>query len=178
METKNPYINIFQDFQANNIKYLVVGGYAALFYGTNRMTIDMDIIVDLKMKNLKGCLNVLKKNGFMLSHPYIKESDLNPKNILIWIREKNMKALRFENKSKPFLMFDIVLDLPKAFGQLYSNGLKHETEKSSLYFIGKEDLIDMKAKAGRLQDYQDNFAMTGNAAWLGKIKEKFASEKE
>ncbi|MBI5187427.1 MAG: hypothetical protein HZA01_17100 [Nitrospinae bacterium] len=83
MEIKNPYIKIFQDLQAKNIKYLVVGE----------------------------------------------------------------------------------LGLTKDFDQLYSRGLKQEAGKNSLYFIGKEYLIDMKAKAG-------------NAVWLDKIKEKFAGEKE
>lgn len=38
------------------IPYVVVGGYTAIFYGEPRLTIDVDIVVDVRWKNinLKG----------------------------------------------------------------------------------------------------------------------------
>ena len=178
MKFDNPYFDLLLDFDGSNIKYLIVGGYAAILYGANRMTSDMDIIVDLETDNLKMSLSVLGKNHFFLSHPYIKENELTPENILQWKKEKNMKALRFENKLHPFLMVDIILDLPEDFDFLYKNRLQKREGKYTLSFIGKKDLIKMKSKAGRLQDYQDNFSMTGEAAWLEKIKEKYSNEKK
>ncbi len=177
MESENLYFDILSGLEEKNVRYLIVGGYAAILFGANRMTNDMDIIVDLQVDNLKACFDVLKANHFLLFHPYIKENEVTPEKILKWKIEKNMKALRFESKLQPFLMVDIILDLPKDFDLLYENRFQKKAGKSSLTFIGKEDLIEMKSMAGRLRDYQDNFSITGEAIWLEKMKEKYSNDK-
>jgi hypothetical protein len=51
----NIFHSDFRDFiQAlnnNNVKYLLVGGYAVIFYGHSRTTGDMDIWVDCALEN-------------------------------------------------------------------------------------------------------------------------------
>ena len=176
MEPSNPYFEIFSEFEKSGLEYLIVGGYAAILYGAARMTKDMDIIVDLKTPNLTKCLDILRQNNFILSHQHVGEEDVSSENILKWKSEKNMKALRFENNSQPFLMIDMILDFPGDFPKLYENRLQKKVEERSLCFMGKKDLIEMKSMAGRLQDFQDNFSMTGEVIWLDKIREKYANK--
>jgi hypothetical protein len=36
------------------IPYMVVGGFAAMFYGEPRLTIDVDIVVDMKHEHIRS----------------------------------------------------------------------------------------------------------------------------
>jgi hypothetical protein len=39
-------IDVFKSFQKYNVKYLVIGGIAAVLYGVHRATFDLVIVID------------------------------------------------------------------------------------------------------------------------------------
>jgi len=49
---------------SNNVRYLVVGGYAVAFHGHPRYTKDIDIWIQSDGKNAKNLLNALDNFGF------------------------------------------------------------------------------------------------------------------
>ncbi|MEW5957090.1 MAG: hypothetical protein AB1801_05155 [Chloroflexota bacterium] len=53
------------------IPYMVVGGFAAIFYGEPRLTIDVDIIADIKVKHVKTFIA-----AFPLPKYYLSEEDI------------------------------------------------------------------------------------------------------
>ena len=54
----NPGLNLFLDilFKLDelDIPYVIIGGFAATIYGTNRATFDIDMVVDLKEKHIEA----------------------------------------------------------------------------------------------------------------------------
>jgi predicted nucleotidyltransferase len=60
----------FQDFlrllNANEIRYVVIGGYAVAFHGYVRYTGDLDIFVELSLKNAGKLARALREFGFDL----------------------------------------------------------------------------------------------------------------
>ena len=44
----NLLIDVFKSFQKYNVKYLVIGGIAAVLYGVHRATFDLVIVIDLE----------------------------------------------------------------------------------------------------------------------------------
>jgi len=48
----------------NNVRYLVVGGYAVAFHGHPRYTKDLDVWIELSPDNADKILNALKQFGF------------------------------------------------------------------------------------------------------------------
>jgi len=46
------YKEIFKEFELRGVRYLVVGGMAVNLYGYIRLTMDLDIMVELPDKNL------------------------------------------------------------------------------------------------------------------------------
>jgi hypothetical protein len=60
--------NDFKDFlkllNANEVEYLVVGGYAVGYYGNPRSTGDLDIWVAVGPRNIQRLLGVLQEFGF------------------------------------------------------------------------------------------------------------------
>jgi hypothetical protein len=63
----------FQDFlrllNANAIRYLVIGGYAAAYHGHVRYTGDLDIFVELSTDKAERIVRALREFGFDLPKP-------------------------------------------------------------------------------------------------------------
>ena len=64
----------------NNVKYLVIGGYAVVYHGYVRSTNDIDIWVDISAENIKKLLKTLEDFGF--SSLNLKEEDFSPNQII------------------------------------------------------------------------------------------------
>jgi len=55
--------------RAEGVRYLLVGGWAVIYYGYPRPTNDFDIWVAVDPKNADGIVRVLRKFGLDLSLP-------------------------------------------------------------------------------------------------------------
>lgn len=64
----------------NNVKYLVIGGYAVVYHGYVRSTNNIDIWVDISKENIKKLLIALEEFGF--SSLNFKEEDFSPNQII------------------------------------------------------------------------------------------------
>jgi hypothetical protein len=64
----------------NNVRYIVIGGYAVVYHGYVRSTNDIDIWIDLGNDNIKNVLKTLDDFGF--SSLNIKEVDFSPNQII------------------------------------------------------------------------------------------------
>ncbi len=49
---------------SNNVKYLMIGGYAVGYHGYLRATVDMDIWIAIDEENVKKTILVIKEFGF------------------------------------------------------------------------------------------------------------------
>ena len=59
--TKNGIKKIISNLNSENVKFLIVGGFAVITYGYLRFTADLDIVIGLKENNIDKALTVLKK---------------------------------------------------------------------------------------------------------------------
>lgn len=55
------YLGIFREFNKYKIQYLICGGLAVNLYGVPRMTYDIDLLLNMKDKNLERFCRLLKK---------------------------------------------------------------------------------------------------------------------
>jgi phage replication-related protein YjqB (UPF0714/DUF867 family) len=63
-----------QSLNDNQVRYLVVGGYAVAFHGYPRYTKDMDIWIEMTVKNARNMVRALEQFGF--ASLGLKEKDL------------------------------------------------------------------------------------------------------
>jgi hypothetical protein len=54
---------VFASFQRNDVKYLVIGGIAAVLYGVPRATFDLDILIEPTKENAQKLLDALSEAG-------------------------------------------------------------------------------------------------------------------
>ena len=64
MEVQSDFKELLALFNANEVEYLIVGGYALAFHGAPRFTGDMDLFVHSTPANAEHVLTALKAFGF------------------------------------------------------------------------------------------------------------------
>lgn len=66
------HLDIYRSLNAQHVKYLVIGGMAAILYGSPRMTKDLDLFIEASSDNARKLLKALKAAGLgtaMLTTP-------------------------------------------------------------------------------------------------------------
>ena len=144
------YADVIKKFNSAQVKYAIVGGVAVNLHGYVRMTVDMDIILELEDKNLAKAVTIMRESGFTCKVPVDPIGLADTKTRQDWIENKNLKALNFYRKSEEV---DFVID----------TNVKYENVKISILsirdihypIVSKEDLIKMKTGTGREKDKED-----------------------
>ncbi len=148
-------VKVFSMLNKLKVRYLVVGGVAAVLYGNPRFTKDLDLLVDPDEKNLRRMVNAFKKLKFIPRLPVAAEDFISRANRERWLKEKGMLAFTFINPKNPFENIDILTSGPVAFGKAYRRKKFFKSGKVSISTIAVRDLMIMKKKAGRPQDLSD-----------------------
>ena len=55
--------SVFASFQKNDVKYVVIGGIAAVLYGVPRATFDLDILIEPSAENAGRLLKAMTEAG-------------------------------------------------------------------------------------------------------------------
>ncbi|MFH1159499.1 MAG: hypothetical protein V1733_00940 [bacterium] len=126
---------------ANNVAYLIVGGYAVAFHGYPRYTKDLDVWILISEKNAELVINALHQFGF--SGTTFKKTDfLNPEDII--------------QLGYPPNRIDIVMSCDGVdFDVCYTNRIQVIIDGVDMNFIDLENLRKNKRASGRLQDLAD-----------------------
>lgn len=144
---------MFQDFKellsafnARNVRYLIVGGYAVSFHAQPRATKDLDILVSADEENSKAVFAALAQFGAPVSG--LSAQDFT-------------EAGNFFRMGTPPAMVDILpsisgVDFEKAWPRRVMVPID---ETLTAPFISREDLRTAKVAAGRPQDLVDVAAL-------------------
>ncbi len=148
-------MEIFQQLNKKDVKYLVVGGLAVNFHGYSRFTADIDVIIELEDKNIKKIISMLLSFGFKSKLPVNPEDFANSEIRKDWINNKNMKAFNFYKENDIISEFDIVITEDTDFTKKYLRKIEYEIDGVKIPVISIDDLIEMKLIANRSIDKID-----------------------
>ncbi len=73
-ELSNFFAFVVQQLEQLKIPYMVAGGFAVIFYGEPRLTIDIDIVADLKVSHLKPLVAAFPFPDYYLSEEAMRDS--------------------------------------------------------------------------------------------------------
>ncbi|MBT3259706.1 MAG: hypothetical protein HN366_25095 [Deltaproteobacteria bacterium] len=125
----------------NDVRYLVVGGYAVALHGHPRYTKDLDVWIELSRDNAIKILAALKDFGF-------GSLDLKPDDFL----ESN-QIIQLGNPPNRIDILTALTDLE--FEDCYKAKVKVEIQGLHIDFIDIENLKKNKRATGRPQDLAD-----------------------
>ena len=130
-----------QSLNDNNVRYLVVGGYAVALHGYPRYTKDIDIWVEMTAENASNILKALDQFGF--GSLGVKESDFTLPDQMLQL-------------GYPPGRIDILTSLPGVeFSESYTARMVVEIDGVFINFIDLEHLKKNKKATGRHQDLAD-----------------------
>ena len=162
------YEEIFTEFDLRGVRYLVVGGMAVNLYGYVRLTMDLDIMVDLSDRNLSQVVGVMEKFGYTPRAPVNPHEFISKEKRDEWIKEKGAVVFTFIDLTKPFKHIDIFLGNPVDFEEAYSRREVMTIAGADVSIVSIDDLIKMKALTGRPRDKEDVHHLERIKALKGK----------
>ncbi|WP_420643385.1 DUF6036 family nucleotidyltransferase [Candidatus Leptofilum sp.] len=131
---------VFASFQKHNVKYVVIGGIAAILHGVPRATFDLDILIEATLENSQRLLDALLDAGLGTAVLTTVE-DLISHEITIF-RDK--------------IRIDVQTETPGIrFEEAWEKRETMNYEGQPFFVVTREDLIASKLAAGRSVDLED-----------------------
>ncbi len=147
---------IFRALNEAGVRYLVVGGLAVNAHGYQRLTNDLDLVIQLSRDNILAAFQALSSLGYQTSVPITPEQFASAENRQKWHVEKNMQVLCLVSNRHPETPLDIFITEPFDFDREYAAALRGGIAKGlEVRFVTIPTLIAMKQSAGRERDRDD-----------------------
>ena len=136
----NLYLDVFKCLNRRKVKYVVIGGVAAVVHGVPRTTFDLDLLIEATPVNATRLLLALGDAGLMTATLTTAER-LLAHEITIF---------------RDWLQVDIQTRTPGLrFSTAWKNRRKVRASGTSIPFASRNDLIRSKRAAGRPIDLED-----------------------
>ncbi len=140
---------------AARVRYLVVGGMAAIIHGVPRTTVDLDLVIALDRENVLATVKAIESLGYCPRAP-VKASLLADEITRSeWVRQKGMKAFSFRHTTSGFREIDLLVDHPVDFEMAWSRARMEKSGDVDIPVASIEDLVALKQGTGRAQDEDD-----------------------
>ncbi len=132
--------DVFKSFQQHEVKYVVIGGIAAILYGVPRATFDLDILIESSHENAQRLLDALLKAG--LGTASLTDAEKLLANEITVFKDK--------------IRLDVQTSIPGLnFQDAWGRRVTMNYQGQDLHIISEEDLISMKKASGCDVDLED-----------------------
>lgn len=134
------HLAVYRSFAARRVKYLLIGGLAAVLYGSPRLTKDIDLYIEPTPENAKRALAALKAADFGTA------SLTTPQKLL----QHEVTIL------EDYIRVDILTRVKGiSFDRAWKRRSIKEIEGVRVPVVSLDDLILSKKAAGRSVDLED-----------------------
>lgn len=143
-----------------DVNYVVVGGVAVVLRGHARMTVDLDLALDLTTENVLAVLDVLKGTGLVPRLPVPAEQFADADVRRSWVERRNLVAFTLHDVDDPLREVDLLATTPLPFAMLREGSDVLDVDGVPVRVASIEHLIAMKRASGRPQDLADVDALS------------------
>ncbi len=148
MEVQQDFRELLALFNAHNVEFMIVGGYALAFYGAPRYTGDIDIYVKPDSINASRVMKALADFGFKSAGLTASDFDKPEKVVQLGV---------------PPVRIDIVTSLTGiTWDDAFSGRESGKYADISVYYIGRKEFIANKRAINRKKDLADIEALGGD----------------
>ena len=141
MVLNQDFREFIQSLNDNDVRFLIVGGYAVAFHGHPRYTKDLDIWIWVDEQNAENVIKALDQFGF--SSLQLAPADFLDANLVVQL-------------GYPPNRIDLIMGLAGVeFDACYRARVEEEVEGIVMPFIDIENLRKNKKASGRHQDMAD-----------------------
>ncbi len=151
----DPFFEVIDALNRSGTRYVIVGGFASVLHGNNRLTADLDVILDLSERSTKLAIEALLHIGLKTRLPVDPLDFSDPIKRAAWMKEKGAVVFSLSDPRRPTFAVDLFLNSPIEFEELYQASIVMPLKNISARICSLDHLIAMKKAAGRKQDILD-----------------------
>jgi len=136
----NSLRGVFRSFQDHDVRYVVIGGIAAILHGVPRATFGLDILIEATEENAERLLKALLDAGVVTAALTTADNVL-ANEITVF---------------KDFVRIGVQTSTPGlTFARAWANKITAAYEGQQFHLVSRSDLIASKSATGRQVDFED-----------------------
>jgi hypothetical protein len=142
-------VRVAAALDAAKVPYALVGGYAVALHGVVRGTVNIDLVLNFRLRHFEGADSALRSIGLTPRLPVSASEVFRFREE--YVANRNLTAWSFVNAADPSEIVDVILTHDLA--GLKTKGVR--VQGRTIKIVAIDDLIRMKKAAGRPQDLED-----------------------
>lgn len=153
------YDDVHRALHGAGVRYVVVGGTAVVVQGYPRLTVDLDLVIDLAPTSSRDAVSALTSLGFLPRLPVPALQFADPDVRREWVERRHLTVFSLYDPGDLLREVDLFARDPVPFEELYAAADVVHLASTPVRVASKEHLIAMKLAAGRPQDLADVHAL-------------------
>lgn len=149
------YTRVFSALNEAEISYVVVGGVAVVLQGHARLTVDLDLVVDLAAEPASRAVDVLLGLGFLPRLPVDAHDFAEAAVREQWVQQRHLQVFSMHHPDDPLLEVDLFASYPLPFDELLSSADQLDVAGVRVPVASVAHLVALKRAAGRPRDLED-----------------------
>jgi hypothetical protein len=149
------FISVLNELRQANVRYVLVGGLAVLLHGIDRLTADIDLVIDLAPEQAALAVKTLLDLGFRSGAPVDARLFADAAVRKRWREESGMVVLSLWDPENRRPTVDLFADYPMDFEVLYKDSKMLPLGSTAVRVASIDHLIAIKRAAGRPKDLDD-----------------------
>jgi len=149
------FIGLFSLLTAARVRFVVVGGLALLLHGLDRLTADVDLVIDLSTDASQDAVRALTQGGYRPLAPVDPMALADPQQRHGWQTTRGMQVFSFWDTTNTRPTVDVMLAPVVSFDELWADASVFTIGGREVRVASIAHLIRMKEAAGRAQDIAD-----------------------
>lgn len=147
---------VVRELDAARVRFLIAGGVAVNAHGYQRFTKDLDLVIQLTPENIRAAFGAFARLGYQPQVPITVEQFADGELRDTLTREKGMQVLQLWSDQHRETPIDVFTSEPFPFDEEFARAtVKDLGELGPVRIVSLASLIEMKERAGRLEDQLD-----------------------
>jgi hypothetical protein len=154
------FLRVLKALQDSGVRYVLVGGLAVVLHGVDRLTADIDLVIDLAPEQAAKAIDVLLALGLKAGAPVNPREFADPAVRRRWRTESSLVVLSFWDPQNSCPTVDLFAEYPMEFEALFANAVLVPLAGTEVRIASVAHLVDIKRAAGRPRDLEDIARLT------------------
>lgn len=140
----NVYADLLCSLAAADVRFVVAGGVAVVLQGVERMTVDIDVALDMDPANVRKFVDVMQAQGLQPRVPVPADFIADPENVRRMVEEKNALVFTYIDPANPLKHIDVFLTQDASYARLVGDADSVPLRGHTIRVASKPTLIAMK----------------------------------
>ena len=114
-DSSHHLVDLLRSLVDHEVQFVVCGGVAAVLHGVERVTMDLDISLELSEPNLQSFLTAMREQHMTPRAPIPAESILDEKVRTAIVEEKGALVFTFIDTENPYKQVDVLLTADRSY---------------------------------------------------------------